>query len=969
MPVSRHFLTWEQPLLPQAVAYLAAGWEGTGPLDLSRFLVVVPTRQSGRRLREALAEHAAGRNQAAWPPRVVTPEGLIAPASGAGVASRLQSLLAWVEIFRALEPAEYREVFPIDPPARNFSWALRLAEQFLRLQTTLAEGGWRIADVIAQAGEFPEAARWRQLGELEQRQAGQLAAAGLRGMAEAAIAAADDPPPISAERIVVLAVPDPLPLATAVLAAHARRLPVEIVIFAPEAEAEAFDDWGRPRAAVWRQRELALAEFASRVNLEADPSAQAERIAALVGDYALSSGALGSPSGRLSVGVADPEVLPLLESALARSDIPVFNPEGRPRRGERLYHLLAALGSLAQEPSFEGVAALARCPDFVDYLGARGEGPFSAAAWLEGLDELRSRHLPSGLEAARGQAPKLTRFPELVPGLQAIDEIRAKLLAGPFAAGAAAAVGDIFSARKLDLAREWDARLQESADAWRNIVRECGGLTVVLSTAEWWELALRIFGDGQTTDEKPDRAIELQGWLELLFEDAPHLVVAGMNDGCVPEAVARDAFLPEALREKLGLKTDVGRLARDAYVLSALDACRRAGGRLDLLFGKVSAIGDPLRPSRLLLQGADAALPARVKLLFRPIGAGRPGPAWTRAWRLQPPGAPRLERIRVTAFRDYLQCPFRFYLRHALDLSRFDAHKTELDAPDFGTLCHSAFEAMAREPGLRDSVDAAQLRAFLHQALERELRARYGSDLTLPLLIQLESARQRLARAAEVQAEQRAEGWIIEEAEKSFFLPIGPIRVNGKIDRIERHAGTGERRVLDYKTSDRPLPPRPAHVRRPGRDESATPGFARFTVGGEEWIWTDLQLPLYLAALGREGGPVTAGYFNLPKAAGDTAVSVWDGYDDAWRAAAARCAEGVAAAIAAGVFWPPAELEDRPGSLFDGWFHRGTAASVEPNLAPREASELNLPRRSPASIPLRDARPRPGGTKTGPLPP
>jgi ATP-dependent helicase/nuclease subunit B len=527
----------------------------------------------------------------------------------------------------------------------------------------------------------------------------------------------------------------------------------------------------------------------------------------------------------------------------------------------------------------------------------------------------------------------LTHFPELVPGLQAIDEIRAKLLAGPFAAGAAAALGDIFSARSLDLSREAEARLQESAEAWRTIVRECGGLTVVLSTAEWWELALRIFGDGQTTDEKPDRAIELQGWLELLFEDAPHLVVAGLNDGCVPEAVARDAFLPEALREKLGLKTDGGRLARDAYVLAALDACRRTGGRLDLLFGKVSAIGDPLRPSRLLLQGADAALPARVELLFRSIGAGRPGPAWTRAWPLQPPGAPRLERIGVTAFRDYLQCPFRFYLRHALDLSSFDAHKTELDAPDFGTLCHSAFEAMAREPGLRDSVDAAQLRAFLHQALERELRARYGSDLTLPLLIQLESARQRLARAAEVQAEQRAQGWIIEAAEKSFFLPVGPIRVNGKIDRIERHAGTGWRRVLDYKTSDRPMPPRQAHVRRAGRDESATPGFARFTADGEEWVWTDLQLPLYLAALGSGDGPVAAGYFNLPKAAGDTAVSVWEGYDDTWRGAAERCAEGVAAAIAAGVFWPPAELEDRPGSLFAGWFHRGTAASVEPVLA------------------------------------
>ena len=43
-----HLLAWDRPLLPQAVDLLAAGWLGTGPLDLGDLLVVVPTRQSGR---------------------------------------------------------------------------------------------------------------------------------------------------------------------------------------------------------------------------------------------------------------------------------------------------------------------------------------------------------------------------------------------------------------------------------------------------------------------------------------------------------------------------------------------------------------------------------------------------------------------------------------------------------------------------------------------------------------------------------------------------------------------------------------------------------------------------------------------------------------------------------------------------------------------------------------------------------
>ncbi|OYU98221.1 MAG: hypothetical protein CFE26_27965, partial [Verrucomicrobiales bacterium VVV1] len=79
-------------MLPQAVAWLAREWAGDGPLDLARTLVVVPTRQAGRRLREALAEHAAARGQAVFPPRVVTPESLVTQGVAVGTATRLESL-------------------------------------------------------------------------------------------------------------------------------------------------------------------------------------------------------------------------------------------------------------------------------------------------------------------------------------------------------------------------------------------------------------------------------------------------------------------------------------------------------------------------------------------------------------------------------------------------------------------------------------------------------------------------------------------------------------------------------------------------------------------------------------------------------------------------------------------------------------------------------------------------------------
>jgi ATP-dependent helicase/nuclease subunit B len=487
----------------------------------------------------------------------------------------------------------------------------------------------------------------------------------------------------------------------------------------------------------------------------------------------------------------------------------------------------------------------------------------------------------------------------------------------------------------------------------------------------------------------------------------------------VPEAVVGDAFLPESLREQLGLKTNATRFARDAYLLAALAACRRGdsvggrererveippqgvpgwsglspsrservedntlhqgptasesdspvaasvsewkSGRLDLLVGKVSAMGDPLRPSRLLLLCDDALLPARVRFLFRGIESSRPSLPWRRAWTLRPrPLARPLESLNVTAFRDYLACPFRFYLKHGLRMEAVDPEKTELDARDFGNLCHAALQTLGEDRALRECTDEKILREALLDRLETTVRARYGGLLTLPLVVQLESARQRLRKAAGVQARERAEGWMIERVEWKFpaapALVFAGLAVRGKIDRIDRHEGTGSVRVLDYKTSDQPATPCDAHCRRLRRDgaDDARPAWARFTIGDRELVWTDLQLPLYLHALQVErggfaaSGPVQCGYFNLPKAAGETAVALWDDYSVEWQEAARRCAEGVAAAVAAGEFWPPAERSAREDEDWAGLFHQGAAASVEwPNVGPALARSTSSGPRVP----------------------
>lgn len=937
----RHFIPWDGPLLPQIVAWLAADWDRAGPLDLSTVLAVVPTRQAGRRLREALAVFAADAGRAVFPPRVIVPDGLLALPRDAQPAGRIAAMLAWSAVLSRLDLDEFRDLFPIDPPARNFAWSLRLAQQLSALQATLAESGWRLADVprIVGAGEegFPETERWRQLAAAEAEFDAELAGDGLVDPQALKIAAAAQPllPP-GVERVVMLGAPDPWPLALQALAALARTVPVDIAVFAPAEEAAAFDDWGRPVTAAWIERPLELPDFDLRVQVRADPAAQAEVLSRWAAEY-------GSTAGLFAIGAADPETIPPLEAALEAAGLPAFNPEGRPRRGDGLYQLLSALGDLAADPTFAAVEALGRCPDFLAYAQTRGGGAFAPAAWLAGLDRLRSRHLPPDLTAARTRAAEGLADPVTAVGLSLMGELSAALAAGPFAAGVAGALAELFAVRRLRGDRESDRAWEASAAEWMTVLRECAAAEGAgLARADWWSLALRLFGDTRQTGDKAAGALELQGWLELLWEDAPHLAIAGFNDGRVPEAVVGDAFLPDALRGRLGLKTNEARFARDAYLLQALARCRAAGGRLDLLFGKDSAAGDPLRPSPLLFQCSEDELPDRVTRLFRPPIAAQSHLAWTRAWRLTPPpigpeevagpaGQRRVQapvRVGVTGLSRWLECPFRFYLHQVLRMEPVDPAKSEMDPMDFGTLCHGALEAMGLEEGLRDCTDPEVLRDFLFAELDRRARRQFGAQLPLPLVVQLESARQRLRRAAEVQAAERAAGWRIEAVEYKAEVMVAGLNVIARIDRIDRQVETGAVRVLDYKTADAPVDPESAHLRPLRRGEIARE-FATFPLGGKPWVWTNLQLPLYRQALAETYPEIAAcGYFNLPRAAGETKLCWWDPYSRELQRAALTCAEGVCAAIRAGEFWPPAE-EMRPQSDdYAALFHHGAAASI-----------------------------------------
>ena len=75
-----------------------------------------------------------------------------------------------------------------------------------------------------------------------------------------------------------------------------------------------------------------------------------------------------------------------------------------------------------------------------------------------------------------------------------------------------------------------------------------------------------------------------------------------------------------------------------------------------------------------------------------------------------------------------------------------------------------------------------------------------------------------------------------------------------------------------------------------------------------DFLWHNLQLPLYAAALVKRGETLpTPCYFTLRSTEAEVAIHEWPGFEMADLDAAQACADWVAGQIAAGVFWPPAE--------------------------------------------------------------
>jgi ATP-dependent helicase/nuclease subunit B len=942
--IQKHPWGWDRSVLEQAVAFLTQDWNpAAGALDLAETLIIVPTSEAGRRLKEALARATDKHERGASVPWVWTPEQALSPPQvRQKSASRLQSQMAWQQVLQKVPMVQLPALFPAGQMEQNWLWQVEMARLLLDLKATLGAGGLTFGE--AESLVAHDAARWRDLALLESIYHDELTAAELKDAQAAKRAVAEQPVlPEGIVRVVILPSPDLPPLLNCWARACSERygLPVTVALHVPEKYVDHFDELGRPSPTHWGEDAEVLMPFGvEAIHLCHDATAQAERTLDLIHQEA--------PRGRVAIGIGDPEVGAVLIEKLRLDGVRVFEPSGAPPTRVGLWHVLQQMQTLLTTDSWRAFTTLLRVPEVRDALAAK-----AGLGLLAEADELSVNHMPVTLthaqellrlHAGRSDEDKTPSLPGAVAEMQRLLKSMQNL---PLVEAARAWLMRLYAGQQFDPNHPQDHLTTSLGDLWlgfcEQIQSESERFGLKASTGEMLALSLQLLRDQSLTEARGEVDLVLQGWLELLWEPAPHLIVAGVNEEHIPGILLSHPFLPDSIRQKLGLPCQATRFARDAYLMRTIAEQRLPNqGSLHILAGQWSERGDALRPSRLLLLCADQDLPARVTHLFpkeeQAAGQGAEPPR-SLAWKLRTPlVAPKVETISPSRLRSYLSCPFRDYLSQQLRMESVDTSKRELATTEFGTLAHHAFQQLFMDSSMKQSVKVAEIEEFLIEAARTEMHRLYGRRPAPLISIQFETLTQNLRYAAETEAAQRKDGWHILLAEEVFGdekdatpLLIEGARLRCKIDRVDRHERSGHIRVLDYKTSDKARSPLEAHVTKIGprkklAEEDQWKTFQHSH--GETYLWTDLQLPLYAAALRLRGlEPQSVGYFALPKSVQETSVLLWDDFGDDWIDGGLQCAAEIVRRLRDGQFWPPARKAWEHG--YDELFLGDIAASFE----------------------------------------
>lgn len=913
MSIERIFLDWKSPCLPQAADWLISRARDGRYIDLRGNFLVLPGSRALRRLTELLVEKSEQAGKSIVLPDMGTagqlPELLY--ISEEQSADSLERHLAWMQALRESE-METIAAFIRRPPdyEDTHAWFL-IAQRIDRLHREIGSAAHDFSSVAKHCRStstlYPDD-RWDALAGIEKKfhqVLSDLHRADIEQQRRNALAAGAS----QFNGSLVLIGVSELPRITRDLL-RANRSETFALVHAPKDQADLFDELGCVNPAAWNERAIQIPE--PSLSFARNPAEQAQAALAMLASLQASL-----PAEEITIGCCSRDAKPFILEALGELDIPARDASGVAIENTPPVVFLRLLADYLSSRSFRDFATLLRQPQLHSVLLKSKELRTlerSHKSLLEALDRYHNLHLQSQVSASLPNINSSARVPALA--VRALHALLGSLTesARPLSEWASEITRvliQVFGTRRLNAYIEADALVIQACEAIHEQLAEMHELQpaqhTILSASEAIRLVLSQVAGQSVEIGGTGESIEVLGWLELHLDDAEALVITSLNEGYTPESINSDPFLPNSLRTSLGLLDNERRYARDAYYLTAITQGRRF---LKLAATRLDAQGSPLKPSRLLLADRGEVIARRIQSFFESTKERRVGrPQRDGARRLaQPPRPVPLEAppscMKVTSFKDYITCPYRFYLRHIAKLEVLDDSALELDSAATGTLLHSVLTAFGQS-SVHLETDPERIAEFLLESFAQQFLSYFGTKPLSTLFVQRLQAEARLREFATWQAGWAAQGWEIRETEYMVAPERAVLKLEngnhmellGRIDRIDYNPRSQEWFVFDYKTGERGESPDKTHRRRKK--------------------WADLQLPLYryLAERSDFAGAIKVGFILLPADLKDCkgVEAAWsDGeYHDAIREAAR-----IAGLVRNQVFWPPQKL---PSSAYDDY--------------------------------------------------
>ena len=847
------FLNPGRKLVDEVVDWLCGRVEcdPSGARSLAHLMVVVPTAQSGRNLRLALAKKAS---ENGWggilPPCVVQPFHLVVPAdqslreaNEAEVAAlfmrflaekRNEALTSWPHLFqRAEEPTDLQAI--VDPDA-----GFALLDQMLDIWRVLAGKGLLMQDVpkseaaarVLESALGDDKARWDELASFETEFFGFMKKYGLRLQVASVALARKSAVKLDPEirEIVLPALADPVLVLHDVLAQYTDSVKITTLLHCEESDRNRFDEWGRPKVESWTGESRPVVSGLGDQDIVSLPD---DRMLSdrLVNDFPKQGSGLKLPT----LGLCDSELFTVISAAFLNDGYVIQNPERNRLAVSSLGILIQNLLALWR-PSAAGIpwasfAALMRSDDVLVALKSAGLAT-SRSKVLQGLDIYQNASLPTFIEG-KLECPEIEHGKEAVAAfvdcgngfLFWIDESRKDRLLVDFLRDM---LGRIFSKKSLGGTRS-DKEFSQAVDCVRNVFAMLSSESIgklEFSDESWIALARRILGSvSYSLESEESDVVRTEGWLELVWSLGDKIALAGLHEGAVPDSVVGHAFLPNELRVALGLTSNETRLARDSWLLKELVGSH-APHTVRAYVARTNAKGDICRPSRLLFLCSDEDLASRTESLFGDAGetALTPPRKISDAWRLRLPDEVALKKkddqeyLSPSAIDTYLNSPLEYLLKYGLGMGDRYEEKKELGYNDYGTFVHRVLELFANQQKDNPLTDEASIKVALNAIINEEIK-RFGLHPTVNISLQLQSARERLMRFAAIQAEWAQKGWRVEGTEIPYFAkPFKDLDVSikGFVDRVDYRDlpdGGKEFRIIDYKTWDEFESAKRKHVR------------------------------------------------------------------------------------------------------------------------------------------------------------